>query len=73
MAGYSSSSGSSGSEHSSFLMPSSEKLGGGEVEGSEGSASRRLGLPSRMVKFLSSCSGNLGSTGGAPSQAQGHY
>ncbi|KAL3143039.1 hypothetical protein ABBQ38_003315 [Trebouxia sp. C0009 RCD-2024] len=59
--GYSSSSGSSGSEFSGFMMSGRDKEAG-EVEGSEGSASgshRMWG--SRVAKFLSSCSGNLGS------------
>ncbi len=60
VAGYSSSSGSSGSEQSGFMMPSSKNST--EVEGSGGSGSRRM-WPTRVAKFLSSCSGNLGSSG----------
>lgn len=66
VAGYSSSSGSSGSEFSGFMMSGRDKEAG-EVEGSEGSASgshRMWG--SRVAKFLSSCSGNLGSNGTPP-------
>ncbi|KAL0038735.1 hypothetical protein WJX79_005752 [Trebouxia sp. C0005] len=57
--GYSSSSGSSGSEQSGFMMHSSKNST--EVEGGDGSGSRRM-WPTRVAKFLSSCSGNLGST-----------
>jgi len=60
VAGYSSSSGSSGSEQSGFMRPSSKHPS--EVERSEGSGSRRM-WPTRVAKFLSSCSGNLGSSG----------
>lgn len=67
-AGYSSSCGSSGSEFSGFMMSGRDKEAC-EVEGSEGSASasgsRRM-WGSRVAKFLSSCSGNLGSSGTPP-------
>lgn len=69
-AGYSSSSGSSGSEFSAFMMAAKDKEAA-EAEASEGSGSgsrsRRNALwGSRVAKFLSSCSGSLGSTGMPP-------
>lgn len=64
VAGYSSSSGSSGSEFSGFMMSGKDKEAV-EVEGSEGSGSRRM-WGTRVAKFLSSCSGNLGSSGMSP-------
>ena len=70
MAGCSSSSGSSGSDQSGFMMAAKDKQGASEVETSDGSesgsgsgsGSRRM-WGSRVAKFLSSCSGNLGSSG----------
>lgn len=57
--GYSSSSGSSGSEQSGFMVPSSKNSS--EMERSEGLGSRRM-WPTRVAKFLSSCSVNPGSS-----------
>ncbi|DBA99974.1 TPA: hypothetical protein ACH3X1_013846 [Trebouxia sp. C0004] len=57
--GYSSSSGSNGSEQSGFMMPASKKTS--EVERNRGSGSGRM-WPTRVAKLLSSCSGNLGSS-----------
>lgn len=69
LAGFSSSSGSSGSEQGGFMTAVKDKAAT-EVEGSDGSGSnsgsgsgsRRL-WGSRVAKFLSSCSGNLGTSG----------
>ena len=70
-AGYSSSSGSSGSQFSGFMAAKDKEAKdkeAAEAEGSEGSGSgsgsRCNALwGSRVAKFLSSCSGSLGSTG----------
>ena len=70
LAGSSSSSGSSGSDQSSFMAAAGASKGRTDVESSDGSGSssgqgsptNRI-WPRRVAKFLSSCSGNLGSSG----------
>ena len=63
--GSSSSSGSSGSDHSGFMMPDGEGVGVGGSSSLAGSTPRRV-WSGRVAKLWSSCSGNQGSAGKLP-------